>query len=79
MSFKERLDLIIKKLDMSGREFAKECNLSNFSKISDRSGIDILVKILIRFPQFSADWLIMGEGEMIKKERYMLLRWVHKV
>ena len=69
MDVKKRLELIIKELGVSGREFAKECELSNFSSIGDRSGIDVLKKILVRFPQFSADWLITGDGEMLKEDK----------
>lgn len=69
MSLKKRLDLIVRELRLSGRAFEKECGLANgsYSSIRDRVGADKLNKILIRFPQISADWLISGTGEMMKK------------
>lgn len=69
MSIKKRLDLIVKELRLSGRAFEKECGLANgsYSSIRDRVGADKLNKILFRYPQISADWLISGTGEMMKK------------
>ena len=69
MTIKQRLDLILKELGLSGRAFEKECGLANgsYSSIRDGVGADKLNKILIRYPQISADWLIGGNGEMMKK------------
>lgn len=66
---KERLDLILKELSISGRKFEKACGLANgsYSSIGDGVGADKLNKILINFPQISADWLLTGKGEMLKK------------
>ncbi len=68
MSIKKRLDLIVKELGLSGRAFEKECGLANgsYSSIRDGVGADKLNKILFRYPQISADWLISGCGEMMK-------------
>jgi hypothetical protein len=62
--------LVIKELGLSGRAFEKECGLANGSYSSIRNGVgaDKLNKILFRYPQISADWLISGTGEMMKKE-----------
>jgi hypothetical protein len=70
MSIKKRLDLIVKELGLSGRAFEKECGLANgsYSSIRDGVGADKLNKILFRYPQISADWLISGTGEMMKKQ-----------
>ncbi len=69
MSIKKRLDLILRELRLSGRAFEKECGLANgsYSSIRDRVGADKLNKILVKFPQISAEWLICGTGEMMKK------------
>jgi hypothetical protein len=71
MSIKKRLDLIVKELGLSGRAFEKECGLANgsYSSIRDGVGADKLNKILLRYPQISADWLISGKGEMMKTIR----------
>ncbi len=68
MSIKKRLDLVVKELGLSGRAFEKECGLANgsYSSIRDGVGADKLSKILVRYPQVSADWLISGNGEMMK-------------
>ncbi|WP_289731271.1 hypothetical protein [uncultured Alistipes sp.] len=64
---KERLDLIIKELGISGRTFSRECGFSEsyFASINDGIGADKLNKILSTYPQFSAHWLITGDGEML--------------
>lgn len=69
MATKERLDLIIKELGLSGRAFEKECGLANgsYASIRDGVGADKLNKILIRFPHISAEWLLTGRGEMLKQ------------
>jgi hypothetical protein len=68
---KERLDLIIKELGLSGRAFEKECGLANgsYSSIKDGVRADKLSKILIRYPLISAEWLLTGRGEMFKKAK----------
>lgn len=64
---KGRLDLIIKELGVSGRTFSKECGFSEsyFASINDGIGADKINKILSIYPQFSAHWLITGDGEML--------------
>lgn len=65
---KERLDLIVSHLGLSGRGFEKAVGLTNgsYSSLSDGMGADKLKKIFDAFPQFSADWLLTGRGEMFK-------------
>lgn len=65
MGIKSRLELIIKDLGISGRTLSKECGFSEsyFSTINDGIGADKLNKILSRYPNISARWLITGEGE----------------
>lgn len=67
---KERLDTVVKKLGLSGRAFEKECGLADgsYSSIGNRVGADKLKKILFRFPQISAEWLLVGQGSMFKNE-----------
>lgn len=71
MSIKKRLDLIVRELGLSGRAFEKECGLANgsYASIRDGVGADKLNKILLRYPQISADWLISGNGEMMKTDK----------
>lgn len=74
MSIKNRLDLIIKELGLSGRAFEKKCGLANgsYSSIRDGVGADKLGKIISAYPQISADWLISGKGEMMKKDKNVI-------
>jgi hypothetical protein len=66
MTTKQRLDLIIRALGLSGRAFEKACGLANgsYSSIGNGVGADKLNKILVQFPQISAEWLLTGRGEM---------------
>ncbi len=61
--------MVIKQLGLSGRAFEKECGLANgsFSSIGNGVGADKLNKILVRYPQISADWLLTGKGDMIRE------------
>ncbi|MBP3356359.1 MAG: hypothetical protein J6K95_04255 [Rikenellaceae bacterium] len=70
MGLKDRLILITKELKLSGRAFEKECGLTNgaFAGFGDRIGADILNKIIGRYPQFSARWILTGEGEMLRDD-----------
>jgi hypothetical protein len=67
---KSRLDLILRELGLSGRAFEKECGLANgsYSSIGDGVGADKLIKILLRFPNISAEWLVCGNGKMMKTD-----------
>lgn len=66
MTIKDRLNLVKAELHLSGRQLEKECNLAtgSYSSLGDGMGIDKLHKILSRFPQISAEWLLTGRGEM---------------
>lgn len=70
MRLKERLDLIIKHLGISGRAFAKECGFSEsyYATINEGIGADKLNKILSKYPELSARWILTGEGEMLDND-----------
>lgn len=70
MRLKERLDLVIKHLGISGRAFAKECGFSEsyYATINEGIGADKLNKILSRYPELSARWILTGEGEMLDND-----------
>ena len=67
MGIKDRLDLGIKYLGISGRAFAKECGFSEsyYATINEGIGADKLNKILSKHPELSARWLLTGKGEML--------------
>lgn len=70
MGIKERLNLIIKHLGVSGRAFAKECGFSEsyYATINEGIGADKLNKILPKYPESSARWILTGEGEMLNND-----------
>ncbi len=39
-----------------------------FSERKNKPGIDMVRKILVAYPQISTEWLLLGEGDMLKKE-----------
>ena len=71
MNLNERISEIISYSELSSSEFADEIDVqrSNISHITsgrNKPSLDFLIKIKERFPELQWDWLIKGEGEMIK-------------
>lgn len=66
---KERIDKLIKALNISGREFSRSIGKSeSFSRtITGSIGSDVLVEIIRTYPEVNLSWLIIGEGEMFNK------------
>lgn len=54
---------------MNVSQFERACSLSNnyVKRVSDVIGSDKLACILSTFPKLSADWLILGEGPMLRQ------------
>lgn len=65
---KERLIRFIKFENISKKNFEIKCGLSNgyIGSIRKSIGGDSLVKILTNFPDLNREWLLYGEGEMLK-------------
>lgn len=40
--------------------------LSHISSGRNKPSVDVLQKILIHYPDISAEWLLMGQGDMLK-------------
>jgi|WetSurMetagenome_2_1015567.scaffolds.fasta_scaffold09177_3 transcriptional regulator with XRE-family HTH domain len=71
---KERLQQILNYLGYSATRFADEIEVqrSGISHIlsgRNQPSYDFLVKLLGRFPQLDAEWLILGKGSMLKNEK----------
>lgn len=66
---KERLIEFIKYKGLSLSKFEKYVGLSNgyVYNISKGIGSDKLQRILAKFPELNQDWIISGEGEMLKR------------
>lgn len=72
MNLNERISKIIEYSGFSSSEFADEIDVqrSNISHIAsgrNKPSLDFLIKIKDRFPELQWDWLIKGDGEMLKK------------
>lgn len=67
-SVKERLIYFIKAKDISQKHFETVLGLSNGYVNNIRKGISagVLQKICEEFPDLNRDWLVYGEGEMLK-------------
>lgn len=72
MNLNERISEIINYSQFTASEFADEIevqrsNISHITSGRNKPSLDFLVKIKERFPELQWDWLIFGQGEMIKK------------
>lgn len=67
---KDRLISFIKSLGIGQAKFEKNCNLSNGYVNSTKGNISIqkLDSILQTYPELNRDWLLYGEGEMLKTD-----------
>lgn len=70
MTTKERTLRFIAHKGLSIKKFEEICGLSNGYLNSMRSGYGKgkLEQVLYAFPELNRDWLVYGEGEMIKEE-----------
>lgn len=69
---KERILEYVNSLGISVRSFESECgllrgNISNMSK-TGAIGSDKLTKIHVNFPELNLEWLLTGEGSMLKSD-----------
>lgn len=68
MAFKDRINELISYLKISRAEFERRARLSNgyTRNLGGVPGAEKLESILRAFPEVSRDWLLTGEGEMLK-------------
>lgn len=69
MEIRDRLTQILSLKQMSSSAFAdfleiQRSNMSHYLSGRNKPGVEILQKILDKFPDISAEWLMMGRGEM---------------
>lgn len=72
MDLKERISKVIAYSELSLSEFADEIevqrsSISHITSGRNKPSLDFLMKIKNRFPELEWEWLIEGEGEMVKK------------
>ena len=72
MTDKSRIEKIIQTFEMADGQFAQEIGIQN-STLShilngrNRPSLDVIKKILRRFPEIDPDWLIFGHSSMLRK------------
>ena len=69
---KDKLQLLMDRLELRPGQFARmlEVNPAIISHIlaeRNKPGVDLLQKILSRFPQVSPDWLLLNTGDMFRE------------
>lgn len=68
---KERTILFVKQMKLQMKEFEQRCKLSPGYVTSMRKsfGADKLQNVLDAFPELNREWLLFGEGEMLKQPK----------
>lgn len=71
MDLKERISKVIAYSELSLSEFADEIevqrsSISHITSGRNKPSLDFLMKIKSRFPELEWEWLIEGEGQMLK-------------
>lgn len=75
----ERIRLIMKEYHLSERQFALKIGISQqtlnniFQRGSDDVRLSIITKILTTFEVIDTDWLVLGKGEMKRKDNDVLV------
>ena len=69
MSERERIDAVMKALNLSARQFAAEIRvqpgtISNMMSGRNNPSLDVMKRIMERYPTLNPEWLIAGRGEM---------------
>lgn len=69
-SVKQRIIKFIKYKNLTQREFERICLLGNgyITNIRKSFGAEKLQNITLQFPELNREWLLYGEGEMLKSE-----------
>jgi transcriptional regulator with XRE-family HTH domain len=70
---KDRIRRIIEQEGLSQSEFAlklgvQRSNISHILSGRNKPSMDFVQKLLINFPNINSDWLILGKGNMYKKQ-----------
>lgn len=73
MGLNERISKVIEYSGLTPSEFADEIDVqrSSISHITsgrNKPSLEFIIKIKSRFPEILWDWLVTGEGEMLKSE-----------
>ena len=74
----KRLELLLHSLNLSPAQFADEIGLKRsgiYHIINGRNkpGMDFFIKVLERYSEISADWLLTGKGSMRKSSQVSMV------
>lgn len=69
MNERERIEKLIAMLNISARQFADEIRvkpstISNMMVGRNNPSLDVMKRILLRYPTLNSDWLLTGRGEI---------------
>ena len=69
MSEKERIEQVIKSMNLTARQFAAEIHvqpgtISNMMSGRNNPSLDVMKRIMERYPTLNPEWLIAGRGDM---------------
>jgi transcriptional regulator with XRE-family HTH domain len=69
MNERERIEQVMKALGLSARQFSEQINvqpatISNMMSRRNNPSLDVMKRILSRYPTLNPEWLILGNGEM---------------
>lgn len=72
MNLNERISKILEYSQLTSSEFAdavevQRSSMSHITSGRNKPSLDFLVKVKGKFPELEWDWIISGEGEMLKK------------
>jgi len=75
MSEKSRIEKVILMEGLTSGQFAQEIGIQNSTLshiLNERNNpsLDVMKKILSRFQNINADWLILGQGPMLRQESH---------
>jgi len=73
MSLNERISKVIEYSKLSSSEFAdgidvQRSSISHITSGRNKPSLEFIIKIKSRFPEILWDWLVNGDGEMLKSE-----------
>ena len=69
MNERERIEQVMKALGLSARQFSEQIHvqpatISNMMSGRNNPSLDVMKRIMSRYPTLNPEWLILGNGEM---------------
>jgi len=69
MNERERIEAVINSMNLSARQFAEEIRvrpstISNMMAGRNNPSLEVMKRIMERYPTLNPEWLVLGSGEM---------------